>query len=54
MNVQKGYISGTCIKIDETSNAIHFETNALRDSFKRSKILQLGLEEIGRYDTNWR
>ena len=52
-DMQQGYISGTCIKIDEKEMEIFFETSALHQNSKRSDVLQLDLNEIGRYDTNW-
>ena len=52
-DMQQGYISGTCIKIDEEAKLIAFETSALHQNSKRSEVLQLDLKEIGRYDTNW-
>ena len=52
-DIQLGYISGTCINIDEKSNVISFETSGLRGGLKRSEVLRLKLDEIARYDTNW-
>ena len=44
---------GTCIKINDEKMEILFETDALRNSNKRSEVLHMDIEEIGRYDTNW-
>ena len=52
-DVQPGYVSGTCIKINDEKMEILFETDTLRNSNKRSEVLHMDIEEIGRYDTNW-
>ena len=53
-NALDGYIRGTCIKINEETQMIEFKASVPYSNTTKFEILQLCLEEIGRYDTNWR
>ena len=53
-NVPDSYILGTCIKINEEAQMIEFKASVPCGSTAKFEILQMCLEEIGRYDTNWR
>ena len=53
-NALDGYIRGTCIKINEETQMIEFKASVPYGNTTKFEILQLCLEEIGRYDTNWR